>query len=209
MKTLVAVIYSLTFAAIGVGLLLEHRACAQLRQDNTVLLGRLGELTEKMAEDQELPGRTAPSSGDLRDDATPVGATPSADTELQRLRREIDGLLQQHQQAASVREDTRQIRAALESRKKEARAARKAASVSASQLEITKAEYWTEHTRMDVTDELADRIRGDSLKAIVGNNLKGDPEFGQVKHLTVEYKFGGVTRTNEFREGEVIALPGE
>ena len=62
---------------------------------------------------------------------------------------------------------------------------------------------------MDVTDELQDRIRGDNLKAVAGNDIKGDPEYGQTKHLTIEYRFGGITRTNEFREGDVIVLPAQ
>jgi len=120
-------------------------------------------------------------------------------------------LLQQHQQAESLRDDTRQTRLALENRRKEDRAARRAATNpnGSQQLEILKAEYWTDHLRMDVTDELQDRIRGDSLKAVASNNLKGDPEFGQTKHLTIEYRFGGVTKTNEFREGDLIALLAE
>src|ERR1035441_1766649 len=79
----------------------------------------------------------------------------------------------------------------------------------ASQLQILKAEYWTDNARLDVTGELRDRIRGDSLKAIASNNIKGDPEFGQTKRLTVEYRFGGVTMTNEFREGDTIVIPTE
>src|SRR5436853_289187 len=97
-----------------------------------------------------------------------------------------------------------EVRAALENRRKADRAARRAANANGSQLEIIKAEYWTDHTRMDVTEELQDRIRGDSLKAMASNNIKGDPEFGQVKYLTIEYRFGSVTRSKEFREGDVI-----
>ena len=62
---------------------------------------------------------------------------------------------------------------------------------------------------MDVTGDLRDRIRGDSLKAIADNDIKGDPEFGQTKRLTVEYKFAGVPMTNEFREGDTMILPPE
>ena len=62
---------------------------------------------------------------------------------------------------------------------------------------------------MDVTDELQDRVRGDNLKAVASNNLKGDPEFGQTKHLTIEYNFGGVIMTNEFRENDMIVLPAQ
>jgi len=62
---------------------------------------------------------------------------------------------------------------------------------------------------MDVAAELRERIRGDELKAVASNNIKGDPEFGQVKHLTVVYRLAGVTRTNEFREGDLVILPGQ
>jgi hypothetical protein len=62
---------------------------------------------------------------------------------------------------------------------------------------------------MDVAAELRERIRGDGLKAVASNNIKGDPEFGQVKHLTIEYSFAGVTLTNEFREGDLVVIPGE
>jgi hypothetical protein len=209
-RTLIGIIYSLTFAAIAVSLLLEHRACAQIHEENTALLRRLNEAIEKLAENQRLPDGAGPATDSLSDAGAPLATPPaSADEELLRLRSEIAGLLQQHQQTESLREDTRQTRAALENRRKEDRAARRAANGNVSQLEIIKADYWTDHTRMDVTEELQDRIRGDSLKAMAGNNIKGDPEFGQTKHLTIEYRFGGVTRTNEFREGDVIVLPAE
>ena len=210
-RTLIALIYGLTFAAMAVWLLLEHRACAQIHQENTALLRRLDEATEKLAENHGLPQRTEPSADNLSDADAPLAVPPaSVDPELLRLRNEVTGLLQQHQDAESLREDTRQTRLVLENRRKEDRAARRAATIpNGSQLEILKAEYWTDHLRMDVTDELQDRIRGDSLKAVASNNLKGDPEFGQVKHLTIEYKFGGVTRTNEFREGDLVVLPAQ
>jgi hypothetical protein len=209
-RTLIGIIYSLTLAAIAVWLLLERRACAQIHQENTALLGRLNEATEKLAENQRWPERTAPATDSLSDAGAPLAASPaSADEELLRLRRGIAGQLQQHQQTESLREDTRQTLAALENRRKADRAARRAANSNVSQLEIIKAEYWTEHTNVDVTEELQDRIRGDGLKAVASNNLKGDPEFGQTKHLTIQYRFGGVTRTNEFREGDVIVLPAQ
>ena len=40
-------------------------------------------------------------------------------------------------------------------------------------------------------------------------HIWADPEFGQVKPLTVVYRFGGVTMTNEFREGDFVVLPKE
>ncbi len=206
--TLIAIVYSLTFAAMAVWLVFQHRACAQLRLENRTLLQRLDEAMEKLTESQQRLDRTAPSADNLPDAAS-TAAQASAGQEFARLRSEVAGLLQQHQQVESLREDTRQARDTLENRKKEDRAARRAANGNLSQLEILNAQYWTDHTNMDVTEELQDRIRGDSLKAIASNNLKGDPEFGQTKHLTIQYRFGGVTRTNEFREGDLIVLPSE
>jgi hypothetical protein len=210
-RTLIAMIYSLTVAVIAVCLVLEHRACAQIYQENKALLRRLNEATEKLAENQRWPGRAALSTDPVSDasGAPASAALTGADEELAWARSELAGVLEHHNQAESLRADTLQTRAALENRKKEDRAARRAANSTPSQLEIVKAEYWTENTRMDVTDELQDRIRGHKLKAMASNNIKGDPEFGQVKHLTIEYRFGGVTRTNEFQEGDVIVLPAE
>ena len=206
-RTLVAIIYCLTLTALAVWLVLERQACAQIHRANTALLGRLNEAMEKLAESQRLPEPTAPATVNLSAAGGPASSPASADPELLRLRSELDGLIQQHQQTESLRDDTRQTQAALENRKKEDRAARRAAKGSVSQLEIVKAQYWTANTNMDVTDEIQDRIRGDSLKAMANNNIKGDPEFGQVKHLTIEYRFGGVPMTNEFREGDIIVLP--
>jgi hypothetical protein len=209
-KTLGAIIYCLTFATVAGWLLLERRACAQIHEDNTALLRRLNEAIEKLAQNQPPPETTALSTENLSgSEGSQVAGAAGGEEELFRLRREIAGLLQQHQQAELLREDTRQTRVALENRRKEDRAARRAASGNVSQLEILQAQYWTDHTNLDVTEELQDRIRGDSLKAMANNKIKGDPEFGQTKHLTVQYRFGGVTRTNEFREGDVIVLPAE
>ena len=211
-RTLIAMIYGLTFVLIAIWLLLEHGACAQLHLENISLLQRLNEATEKLAQTQRTPDRISIDASSDADGAA-LGAAPSTnvDPELLRLRAQVTGLLQQHQQVEALRDDTRQTRLALEERKKEDRAARRAATNpgGSPQLEIVKAEYWTDHQKMDVTDELQDRIRGDSLKAVASNNLKGDPEFGQVKHLTIEYRFGGVTRTNEFREGDLVVLPSQ
>ncbi len=81
--------------------------------------------------------------------------------------------------------------------------------MNGTQFELLRAEYGTTRTNLDVTQELADRIRGDRLKAVASNNLRGDPEFGQVKNLTVIYRVSGVTRTNRYREGDVVILPAD
>ena len=133
--------------------------------------------------------------------------------ELERLRGEVDALRQQRKEIETLREDTRQARAARENgvRAPSAAATAKTANVAmvnGSPFEIVRAEYGTERTNMDVAAELSDRIRGDGLKAMASNNIKGDPDFGHVKRLTVVYRFGGVMRTNEFHEGDVVILPG-
>jgi hypothetical protein len=209
--TLIAIIFSLTIVAMAGWLLVEHKACAQIHQENTELLRRLSEATEKLAANQQRQqDRAAHSIDQVSDNSSTLpssASSPVADTEVQRLRGEIAKMLEQHQQAESLREDARQTRAALDNRKNEERAARRAAGGNVSALQIIKAEYYTDNTRMDVTGELQDRVRGDNLKAVANNNIKGDPEFGQVKNLTIEYSIGGVTRTNQFREGEIISLP--
>jgi serine phosphatase RsbU (regulator of sigma subunit) len=134
--------------------------------------------------------------------------------ELLRLRGEAGALREQSKELETLREENRQVRAALEGSHKtqnagQAATADKGAASKESQLQILRAEYWTQNARLDVTEELRGRILDDKLKAIASNNIKGDPEFGQTKHLTVEYSFAGVTLTNEFREGDLVVIPGE
>jgi hypothetical protein len=201
-------IYSLMFAVLACWLLAERRACAQLHQEKMALFERLSEAAETLAQNQRSPDLAVTAGNDLAGSDGPLAASPiSADVELLRLRREVAGLLRRHQEAESLREDTRQTRSTMAERRKADRAARRAARGDGSRLEIVKAEYWTENVRMEVTDELEDRIRGNALKAMVGNKIKGDPEFGKPKRLTIAYKMDGVMRTNEFREGEPVIIP--
>ena len=134
--------------------------------------------------------------------------------ELLRLRGEVGVRRQQSKELETLRNENRQARAALDRSLKAsnpgpAGIADREIALPPSQLQILKAEYWTEKTRLDVAEELRRRIMGDKLEAIASNELKGDPEFGTVKKLTVEYRFNGVTVTNEFTEGERIAIPPE
>jgi hypothetical protein len=45
------------------------------------------------------------------------------------------------------------------------------------------------------------------LEIIASNDIKGDPDVGTTKRLTVEYRFDGNTVTKEFIEGEKIEIP--
>jgi len=134
--------------------------------------------------------------------------------ELFRLRGEAEALRQESKAIAALREDARQTRLTREARAnsnsgRSDQTQNSKTDSSGSQLEILQAIYWTQNSQVDVTDELRDRIHDDSLKAIASNNLKGDPEEGQVKNLTVVYRYGGVTVTNQFREGALVVLPPE
>jgi len=113
----------------------------------------------------------------------------------------------------AFREDTRQAHVAqatvANTNSQAARPQSSRANSTASQLEILSAVYGTDNAHVDITEDLKNRIRDDSLKTVVNNNIKGDPEFGQVKNLTIEYRYGGVTFTNQFREGALVVLPPE
>ena len=167
------------------------------------------------------PRADAPSGTDKRADS-PSG-TDKRTKELVRLRGEVEVLRQQSKEIETLREDTRQVRAA-QNTGPVAQSAGQAATMSpgattadGSQFEILKAEYWTENARMDVTGELAAKLRNEALnttatnapKTSANNDLKGDPDLGHTKTLTVVYQVGGVTMTNEFREGQPVILPGQ
>lgn len=216
MKTASVVVVSIcTLAAAGlaIGVAVERRASVELDQENSALRHQLSQMDKVVVENQRLShlvaqAKAAPSRANERSEAPT--ATDERLKELVRLREEVNALRQQSKEIETLREDTRQVRAARAAggTGQPTRAAG-GTGADGSQLEIVQAQYWTDNTNMDVAAELRERIRGDSLKAIASNNLKGDPEFGKVKRLTVVYRFGGVTMTNEFREGDFVVLPKE
>ncbi len=200
---------------LAVWLALERQAVLKLSQENDGLRQRLSQMDELSAENQRLSSLVMASKRSAGGDAsTPreALATDEPSDELTRLRSEAQALREQGKEIEKLQANTREVRVSAETALKSKNVPRAAGGTIASagngsQLEVVAANYWTDNTNLDVSDALRDRIRGDSLKAIASNNLKGDPEFGQVKHLTVVYRFGGVTMTNEFREGEVVVLP--
>lgn len=74
-------------------------------------------------------------------------------------------------------------------------------------LEIIKAEYWTPKARFDITEELKRKIADNKLEIIASNDIKGDPDPGTVKKLSIEYKFNGITLIKEFTEGDNVVIP--
>ena len=207
----------LAAAGLVIWVTVEHQARFKLDQENRTLLQQLSPMDELLVENQRLSNLVAQANGPQPGRNEPLNAPAAADErakELLRLRGEVEALRQQSKEIENLREDTRQVRAARENSLKTQKAGQAAGSTgrltsNGTQLEIVKAEYWTDRTNMDVAAELRERIRGDGLKAVASNNIKGDPEFGQVKHLRVVYRLDGVTRTNEFREGDLVILPGQ
>jgi len=131
---------------------------------------------------------------------------------LVRLGGELDALREKCQEIESLRETPESALGnsnSINARATGPEGNRGEGGMNGTQFELLRAEYGTTRTNLDVTQELADRIRGDRLKAVASNNLRGDPEFGQVKNLTVIYRVSGVTRTNRYREGDVVILPAD
>ncbi len=216
-STILRIVCILAAAGLAIGVGVERQARLRLAQENRALRQRLSPMDGLIAENQRLSNLVAQANGSPsrpNGQSAELAGTDERLKELVRLRGEVEGLRQESKELEALRADTRQVRAARENALKAQNAGQAAQSSNGptsngSQLEILKADYWTDRTNMDVAAELRERIRGDSLKAVASNNLKGDPEYGQVKHLTVVYRFGGVTRTNEFQEGDLVILPGE
>jgi hypothetical protein len=193
------------FVGATIWLGVEHQARLRLGEQNKVLQQQFDQMASLAAENERLSNLVAQASR--------VQALPDDQSrELLRLRGEVGVLRQQSKELETLREDTRKVRAARESILKARNAgpaatADRGSASKPSQLEIVKAEYWTDNARLDVTGELRERILGDGLKVRADNGIKGDPEFGQIKHLTIEYRFAGVAMTNEFREGDAVEIP--
>jgi hypothetical protein len=216
MRATVAIIVITVAAGLAVYLALERQAALKLNQENEGLRQLLSEMDELAAENRRLSNLVAEMDRlPARPERAATGemSAPSEKEELVRLRGEVEGLREQTKEIENLRANTPEAGTAaettLKTRGNQAADGQFATTANASQLEVLSADYGTDRTNLDVSAELRARIRGDSLKAMASNNLKGDPDFGQVKHLTVVYRFGGVTMTNEFREGDVIILPKE
>jgi hypothetical protein len=198
---------------LAVWLGLDLRASLKLNEENNSLRQQMSQMPKLLAENERLSNSAAEKDGSLPSPnraAEPFPATNES-MELVRLRGEVKALQQQNREIQELQANTRETRAAAETAMTATslNSAAGATSANRSGFELLSANYWTASTNLDVTAELRKRIRGDTLKAIASNNLKGDPEFGQTKQLTVVYRLGGVTKTNEFREGDVVMLPNE
>lgn len=205
------------FAIVGlaVWLLGERRAWSRADQANQNLRQQLSQMDALLADNRRLLA-LVPESGPSsppNQGSDSVSAMTEPAKELLRLRGEAEALREENKTLETLQEDTRRTRAAAlgtatqNTSSNPVQRQNSTSNSSGSKLQILRAVYGTDNAQVDVTDELQDRIRGDQLKAIASNNIKGDPEFGKTKQLTVEYSYGGVTFTNQFTEGAFVQLP--
>ena len=197
---------------------LSHQS-REIESQNAELRHRLMQRDTLAAENRRLSNLlsetnlvTTPLNPSAGADTSPAPAPASDElkNELVRLRGELEAFRSQNKKIETLRADTRQARASAASGSRNANLSatgNRTSPGNESQIEILTANYGTDKTNVDVADALRERVRGDSLKAIASNNLNGDPEFGTVKHLTVVYRIGGVTVTNNFNEGDLVILP--
>jgi hypothetical protein len=202
----------LAAVALALGAAVERRARVGQAQLNRDLRLQMDQMHNPLAEDQRLSAMAAQVESAPPRPRELLQAEAGSDEqskELTRLRNEVDALQQQHRELERLRADTVQVlNNGLKSRNT-SRTANDSNAAGSPGFEILSASYGTANTNMDVAAELQDRVRGNRLKAVASNNIKGDPDFGQVKYLTVVYRVGGVIQTNEFREGDVVILPNE
>jgi TolA-binding protein len=202
LKTLaqIAVVLIFTF-----WLFFEHQARHEQGQEITALRQQLNQMTEVVVENggmSNLVTQARQLQIQNEDQAR----------DLVQLRYDMRVLRQQTNEIEALRGEVFQVRTGIEGGAKAQNLGQKAtvdkeAGLNSSRLEVLEAYYWTQNKAIDVTKELKKRILDDKLEVIARNDISSDPEFGQVKTLTVIYRFDGVTMTNEVREGELLVLP--
>ena len=86
--------------------------------------------------------------------------------------------------------------------------ANKPAPAKKSGLVIVKAVYGDlpNGKTTDVTADLADMVENDGIELAVGNNTLGDPAFGKVKKLRVDYKFDGWKKSVTVQENGTLKI---
>lgn len=207
----------LAVAGLAVCLVLERQACLKLDAENDALRRQLSNMGEVTAENQRLSDFLSQANARRQHAIGTTGTIVVADKnreELARLRSKLEALRQQSNDVETLRADTRATRETLKQVHDAHLASRlishnNPGAAGDASFQVLQASYGTDHTNLDVSAEVSDRIRNSGLKMIANNNLGGDPDFGNVKSLTVVYRFGGTIMTNQFREGDVVILPPE
>jgi hypothetical protein len=74
-------------------------------------------------------------------------------------------------------------------------------------LEISNATYGTTNKKIDVTQTLRQMIHDNKLTVTASNEIAGDPEWGVVKDLVINYKIGNTVKKITINEGINVTLP--
>lgn len=80
-------------------------------------------------------------------------------------------------------------------------------SLGAAGLHIIEAKYGAFGTWIDVTKELSEQVRDNTLSIKACNAISDDPLYGVVKSLKVEYILDGRRKTVEVQEGRWLHIP--
>lgn len=80
-------------------------------------------------------------------------------------------------------------------------------SNSQKSLVILKAIYGTAKGSADVTAKLNSLIKNNALNTVASNELAGDPDFGTVKTLQIQYSMNGTQFTKTYKENDSVILP--
>ena len=196
-------IYIILFLGIAIWLVCEHRARVEQGRQIAALRQQLGEMTDRVTAADERVSNVVVQARQLQ-----VQRTEQA-KEFVQLRDEVKVL---HQQTTEI-EALEASRAGTTGSDPNSQVSRQSVAASggtnpkSSRLQILAAYYWAPDRAIDVTKQLQEKIVGDKLEVIARNDLRGDPEYGQPKTLTVLYSFDGVTMTNEVREGGLMMIP--
>jgi len=58
-----------------------------------------------------------------------------------------------------------------------------------------------------VTKELIKLVVDNKIETTASNDIKGDPDPGRRKKLSIEYKINSIALKKEFNEGEKVIIP--
>ncbi|NIQ99905.1 MAG: hypothetical protein GTN78_06840, partial [Gemmatimonadales bacterium] len=75
------------------------------------------------------------------------------------------------------------------------------------ELRILSATYGAHGTWVDVTEQVREKISNNTLRIRASNAIAGDPLFGVVKTLRLEYVLDGTRKTAALREGAELRIP--
>ncbi|SRR5581483_691411 len=197
-------IYAAAFVGMAIWLAVEHRTLREQGREIAALQQQLNQTAQLVAKKDEEMSSLAASSRRLQVQAE------NQNKELVQLHDEVRRQTNELETLRGEIDQNRMVNGGgnRQNFNQTTPAEREAAS-NASRLKILEAYYWTQNRVINVTQQIRDKILGDKLEVIAGNDLRGDPEYGQTKALTVVYSYDGVTMTNEVREGELLLIPDE